>query len=157
MFADNLLGDTTKLRKPVIQDSIHWDVGGDLSTGREATFTPTTECITKYNELQNDPQAIYWSIENKENKAYIGIISVQANSITNSEINLLLFNQNCKGREISIEVITTILNYLKHKQKITKVIMIIEIKNTVMKKVLESIGFVNTYLKNNQAVYQTIL
>ncbi|NJK71181.1 MAG: hypothetical protein HC932_02905 [Thermales bacterium] len=76
MFVENLLGDITKLRKPIIQDSVYWGVGSELVTGREVTFIPNTEHSTKLKELQNDQQTIYWSIENKENSQYIGNTSV---------------------------------------------------------------------------------
>lgn len=157
MFVENLLGDITKLRKPVIQDSIHWGVGGDLSTGKEVTFTPTTEHNIKLNELQKDHQTIYWSIENKENSQYIGAISVHANTPKQSEIHISLSNPNYKGKEVSTETISLILNYLKYKARINEVVISVENKNTIMKKNLESICFTLKTTIGNQQIYSTIL
>lgn len=157
MFIENLLGEIIKLRKPVIQDSIHWGVGGDLSTGREVTFTPTTEHSIKLKELQNDQQTIYWSIEIKENGQYIGAISVHANTPKQSEIHISLSNLNYKGKEISIEVISLITNYLKYKQKIKQVVIKIESSNKIMQRVLESCNFIIAGYSYNVVTYITKL
>ncbi|NJL96810.1 GNAT family N-acetyltransferase [Candidatus Gracilibacteria bacterium] len=157
MFVENLLGDITKLRKPIIQDSVYWGVGSELVTGREVTFIPNTEHSTKLKELQNDQQTIYWSIENKENSQYIGNTSVYANTPKQSEIHILLSNPNYKGKEISIEVISLVLNYLKYKAKISEVIINIEQKNQIMIKVLETIGFNLKSSSDNILTYHTIV
>jgi hypothetical protein len=105
MYVENLVGDLTKLRKPIIQDSIHWDIGGTLSTGKEIVFIPSVEYKDNYIGLQNDSQTIYWSIENKENSQYIGIISVHANTSKQSEIHISLSTPPYKSKEVSLEVI----------------------------------------------------
>jgi RimJ/RimL family protein N-acetyltransferase len=132
MFVENLLGDLIKLRKPVIQDSIYWGVGVGLSTGKEVEYIHSVEFEENYTNLQNDPQTIYWTIENKENSQYIGIVSAHANTLKQSEIHISVSKPNYKGKEISTETISLILNYLKYKAKISEVIINIENKNYVM-------------------------
>lgn len=157
MFVENLLGNITKLRKPVLQDSMYWGIGGELSTGREAGFTPTKKHEAKFIELQSDQKTIYWSIENKENDQYIGAISVHSNTPKQSEIHISLSNPNYNGKEISIEAISLVLNYLKYKAKISEVIVSVESKNTIMIKVLESISFILKSSNTNLLIYQTLI
>ncbi|NJK71180.1 MAG: GNAT family N-acetyltransferase [Thermales bacterium] len=85
------------------------------------------------------------------------ILQLYANTPKQSEIHILLSNPNYKGKEISIEVISLVLNYLKYKAKISEVIINIEQKNQIMIKVLETIGFNLKSSSDNILTYHTIV
>jgi hypothetical protein len=157
MFVENLLGDISKLRKPIIQDSVHWGFGEKLLTGTEVKFIPNVEHGAKYNELKNHKQTIYWSIENKESGQYAGIISVLAVTQIKSEIHISLSNPNYRGKEISIEAISLVLNYLKYKKKIEVVEISIKNTNRIMQKVLKSCNFTLCKKSNSNTTYSTII
>lgn len=159
MFVESLIGNIIKLRKPVIQDSIYWGIGVGLSssTRKDVEFINSIEFEENYTKLQNELKTIYWSIENKENKQYFGIISVHATLLKKSEIHISLSNPNYKGRETSLEAISLVLNYLKYKASINEVIIRVGNKNKIMIRVLESAGFVLKSSNANILIYQTYL
>jgi len=116
--------------------------------------------LKKYiNENNEDENSILLGIFDKINLEHVGNIRYHNLDFTNKKafLGILIGKEKYRGIGVATEVITTSMNWIYSKFKISTIVLGVHSENTAARKLYEKLGFKYTDTSNDPSLIMTIL